>query len=134
MNELPTHVFTLGDIVEITVTFRHKPMWIKKVSAIFVNEQDPFEIPVDAQPQLVAKQSEFGSAGLLRSHADFNIKIPAEATPGIYSLKQLELITYGGKSYRYEGEKLGEPIVKFKVVPEPDESPIIEGSGYTKPS
>ncbi len=125
--------FGPGDVVRITVDFQHK-MRIKEAYAVFVHEEDvSLRFDMYAKPHLFEDQQNAAILQAWRSHADFVAEIPGETSPGVYSLQYLELTTYGGKTYSYEGEKLGDQIAAFRVVPESEDPPVIEGSGYSRP-
>ena len=127
-------IFGPGDTIRISVGIRHT-MHIDSVTVVFAHErQEGVELQLFGGPAPFEEGGRtYTVSEVWRSEAEAVATVPANTTPGRYTLSQVLLETYGGRIYRYEAEELREAAgsLGFEVVEEPADRPVIEGLGYT---
>ena len=127
MSEKRYEKFLPESVIQMLLGLRYTPVRLHNAGVVFGREEQPeFELHAAGEPNLTGNQADLSPRGGVGgpSVTEMELKIPAEAVPGIYKVKRAWAETYGGRVYRYEGEELGTMAERgFEVVEEPDVKP-----------
>jgi hypothetical protein len=126
MSERRYEKFWPGSVIRMVLEIRHAPMHLRNAGVVFRHEEQPeFELYAAGEPDPTGSQVSLSPRGVGEpSVTEMELQIPEGAVSGIYKVKRAWAESYGGHTYRYEGEELGTMAqLGFEVVEEPDAKP-----------
>lgn len=114
-----------GDEVRCVVDIQHAPLHLSEVRATFRHEGDRDALFAQGVP-IASNRQPPAALGLgMVSQAELEVGIERGTPTGVYKLSRIQVETFGGRVYQYEGvEDLADAAnFGFEVVEEPDQKP-----------
>jgi hypothetical protein len=116
-----------GDVVRMQIHFRHLPLHLWVVEAVFLHSGGEEELLAEADDfRTTSTRTALPDGGIgHESLADLSVPLRHGTPHGVYRLVEVAVQTYGGRTFGYTAEEEGLGHLGFEVGAEPEERPVL---------